>query len=175
QVTLLYLVSSIVVGDRLLTAGLGQAGFGAPGFPASTPPTDNAYPAQPFSFGYDNVDEYGNRQFHTERADANNVRTGSYGYTDARGLYRRVNYVADANGFRATVETNEPGTQAGASADAVFYAKPVVVAPSAPPRTAAYAAPVYARPAAPNYRHHGYAQAAYGRAGYGRRGYGYRK
>lgn len=34
---------------------------------------------------------------------------GSYGYTDAWGLYRIVDYVADANGFRATIRTNEPG------------------------------------------------------------------
>ncbi|KAH6938680.1 hypothetical protein HPB50_011715 [Hyalomma asiaticum] len=84
------------------------------------------WPPQPYSFGYDNVDEYGNRQFRTEQGDSNNAKTGSYGYRDVNGLYRRVNYVADANGFRATVDTNEPGTAPGASADAVFNAAPVV-------------------------------------------------
>ncbi|KAG0413894.1 hypothetical protein HPB47_008957 [Ixodes persulcatus] len=79
----------------------------------------------PFSFGYDTVDEYGTKLFHKEQSDANNARTGSYGYMDANGIYRRVNYVADANGFRATIETNEPGTQAGRSADAIFNARPV--------------------------------------------------
>lgn len=36
--------------------------------------------------------------------------TGSYGYTDSYGIYRQVDYVADKNGFRATIKTNEPGT-----------------------------------------------------------------
>ncbi|KAK8772632.1 hypothetical protein V5799_024124 [Amblyomma americanum] len=85
-----------------------------------------ASPPQPYSFGYDKVDEYGNRLFHSEQGDSSNAKTGSYGYRDAYGLYRRVNYVADANGFRATVDTNEPGTAPGASADVVFNAAPVV-------------------------------------------------
>nr|XP_050043579.1 cuticle protein 10.9-like [Dermacentor andersoni] len=83
-------------------------------------------PPQPYSFGYVNVDEYGNRQFRSEQGDSNNAKTGSYGYRGVNGLYRRVNYVADANGFGATVDTNEPGTAPGASADAVFNAGPVV-------------------------------------------------
>ncbi|KAL1424085.1 hypothetical protein MTO96_020515 [Rhipicephalus appendiculatus] len=83
-------------------------------------------PPQPYSFGYNNVDEYGNRQFHSEQGDSNNAKTGSYGYRDANGIFRRVNYVADAYGFRATVDTNEPGTAPGASADAVFNSASVV-------------------------------------------------
>ncbi|GIY34705.1 uncharacterized protein CEXT_327491 [Caerostris extrusa] len=35
---------------------------------------------------------------------------GSYGFTDHRGIHREVHYVADKQGFRATVKTNEPGT-----------------------------------------------------------------
>ncbi|GFY46036.1 uncharacterized protein TNIN_92831 [Trichonephila inaurata madagascariensis] len=35
---------------------------------------------------------------------------GSYGFSDARGIHRQVNYVADHAGFRAQVKTNEPGT-----------------------------------------------------------------
>ncbi|KAK8765727.1 hypothetical protein V5799_031661, partial [Amblyomma americanum] len=95
------------------------AGYPGPGFGGyAAPVAANAYrgyadyasPPQPYSFGYDNVDEYGNRQFRSEQGDSSNAKTGSYGYRDAYGLYRRVNYVADANGFRATVDTNEPGT-----------------------------------------------------------------
>ncbi|CAN7996845.1 unnamed protein product, partial [Ixodes pacificus] len=109
-------------------------------------------PPQPYSFGYDNVDEYGTKLFHKETGDANNVKRGSYGYTDANGLYRRVNYVADANGFRATVETNEPGTQAGASADAVFNANPVVVGPTGAGTVGAtYASSAYGSKAALGY------------------------
>ncbi|KAH7965249.1 hypothetical protein HPB49_005386 [Dermacentor silvarum] len=102
-------------------------------------------PPQPYSFGYDNVDEFGTQSYHKEQGDANNVKTGTYGYRDASGIYRRVSYVADANGFRATVDTNEPGTAPGYSADAVFNAKPVVVpaaAKSASAPVPAYAAPV---------------------------------
>ncbi|KAL1444394.1 hypothetical protein MTO96_029891 [Rhipicephalus appendiculatus] len=91
-------------------------------------------PPQPYSFGYDNVDEFGNRQFRSEQSDSNNAKRGSYGYRDVNGIYRRVNYVADAYGFRATVDTNEPGTAPGASADAVFNAAPVV--PPVPSTTA---------------------------------------
>lgn len=68
------------------------------------------YAPQPYSFGYDTVDEYGNKQFRQETSDANNAKRGSYGYTDADGIYRRVDYVADAAGFRATISTNEPGS-----------------------------------------------------------------
>lgn len=34
---------------------------------------------------------------------------GSYGYQDNQGLYRQVDYVANAGGFRASLKTNEPG------------------------------------------------------------------
>lgn len=95
------------------------------------------------------MDELGNRQYRSEQGDANNVKTGSYGYTDVYGLYRRVNYVADANGFRATVDTNEPGTAPGASADVVFNASPVV--PPVPGGTAASAGFGAARYGAPGY------------------------
>lgn len=81
---------------------------------------------QPYSFGYNNIDEFGTSLYHKEEGDANNRKTGSYGYRDANGLYRHVNYIADEYGFRVTIETNEPGTQSGASADAVFKAKPAV-------------------------------------------------
>ncbi|XP_070377448.1 larval cuticle protein A3A-like isoform X2 [Dermacentor albipictus] len=88
---------------------------------ASSP--EPVYPPQPYSFGYDNVDEYGTQSFHKEESDANNVKTGSYGYRDVNGTYRKVTYVADADGFRATVDMNEPGTVTGHTADAVFSSK----------------------------------------------------
>lgn len=88
-------------------------------------------PPQPYNFGYDNVDENGTRAFHNEAGDASNAKKGSYGYSDYNGLFRSVNYVADASGYRATVDTNEPGTKAESSADAVFNANPSAAASKA--------------------------------------------
>ncbi|KAH9371592.1 hypothetical protein HPB48_021429 [Haemaphysalis longicornis] len=109
----------------------------------------------PYNFDYNVTDESGTMIFHTEKADSNNTKTGTYGYRDPSGIYRTVNYVADADGFRATIDTNEPGTAAGMSADAVFNAMPVMV-PTPPGGTAprprpagagpAYTPPRYSRP-----------------------------
>ncbi|XP_055936680.1 adult-specific cuticular protein ACP-20-like [Argiope bruennichi] len=63
---------------------------------------------QPFKFGYSIKDKHG-EQHREEVGDGKNVK-GSYGFTDARGIKRQVNYVADHAGFRAEVKTNEPGT-----------------------------------------------------------------
>ncbi|GBN26767.1 hypothetical protein AVEN_171922-1 [Araneus ventricosus] len=63
---------------------------------------------QPFKFGYNVKDKHG-EQHREEVGDGKNVK-GSYGFTDARGIHRQVNYVADHAGFRAQVKTNEPGT-----------------------------------------------------------------
>ncbi|GFR15338.1 adult-specific rigid cuticular protein 15.7 [Trichonephila clavata] len=65
---------------------------------------------------------------------------GIYTIADIDGRARRVDYVADGHGFRATVKTNEPGTAASAPAAALIaspYAGPVApvvnhVAPAAP-------------------------------------------
>ncbi|XP_050043574.1 cuticle protein 10.9-like [Dermacentor andersoni] len=109
--------------------GFQGAGFQGPLYAAAATPgfsaAGSSYPPQPYSFGYDSTDEFGTQLFHKEQGDASNAKTGSYGYRDASGLFRTVKYVADANGFRATVDTNEPGTAPGASADAVFNANPV--------------------------------------------------
>ncbi|XP_075535154.1 uncharacterized protein LOC142570690 [Dermacentor variabilis] len=115
----------------------------------------------------------------SEQGDANNVKTGSYGYRDVNGLFRRVNYIADANGFRATVDTNEPGTEPGASADVVFNASPVV--PPIPGGAAAQntfgegaGAPgynAYAGFGGGGYGPSSSAAGAFGYGGYGRNGY----
>ncbi|CAL1279601.1 unnamed protein product [Larinioides sclopetarius] len=63
---------------------------------------------KPFKFGYSVMDKHG-EQHREEVGDGKNVK-GSYGFTDARGIHRQVNYVADHAGFRAQVKTNEPGT-----------------------------------------------------------------
>ncbi|GFY77490.1 cuticle protein 10.9, partial [Trichonephila inaurata madagascariensis] len=68
------------------------------------------YPPQPYNFDYQARDEQGNVHYRNEQGDQSGAVRGSYGYTDNQGLYRVVDYVADANGFRANVRTNEPGT-----------------------------------------------------------------
>ncbi|XP_064455911.1 cuticle protein 10.9-like [Ornithodoros turicata] len=83
------------------------------------------YPPQPYSFNFDSTDEFGTRLFQSESGDEGNRKTGSYGYVDASGVQRTVNYVADENGFRATVDTNEPGTKAESPADVQLNANPL--------------------------------------------------
>ncbi|CAL1286177.1 unnamed protein product [Larinioides sclopetarius] len=63
----------------------------------------------PFTFGYRFTDDYGTTQAREEKTDPNGSKTGSYSFVDATGNYRRVDYIADVHGFRATVRSNEPG------------------------------------------------------------------
>jgi hypothetical protein len=79
-------------------------------------------PPQPFEFAYTSTDEYGTTSSRQESSDGNRV-TGSYSYQDAQGLYRTVEYVADENGYRATVKTNEPGTDNQSPADVQLNAE----------------------------------------------------
>ncbi|KAL1448635.1 hypothetical protein MTO96_044023, partial [Rhipicephalus appendiculatus] len=110
---------------------------------------------KPYSFGYDTTDEFGTRLFHNEQSDNKNAKTGTYGYRDVNGIFRTVSYVADADGFRATIDTNEPGTAPGASADAVFNANPVATPPTVPRpgglTRPAYTSPSYTRPLVPGF------------------------
>ncbi|KFM78145.1 Cuticle protein 16.8, partial [Stegodyphus mimosarum] len=64
---------------------------------------------QPYKFGY-SVKDVSSQQYREEAGNGAGVVTGSYGFTDANGIQRQVNYIADAAGFRAQVKTNEPGT-----------------------------------------------------------------
>ncbi|CAL1288786.1 unnamed protein product [Larinioides sclopetarius] len=64
---------------------------------------------QPYSFGY-SVNDHHSEQHRHETGNGHGAVVGSYGFTDARGIARQVNYVADHAGFRAQVNTNEPGT-----------------------------------------------------------------
>jgi len=108
----------------------------------------------PYSFGYQTADEFGTQQTRSENANEFNQRTGSYGFTDARGIYRQVNYVADEFGFRAQVDTNEPGTAPSAPAAATYNSAPIAVKTvakvAAAPLAFAAAAPAvaYAAPVA---------------------------
>lgn len=54
-------------------------------------------------------DHYGNKQWRQEHSSKPMEVHGSYGYHDVNGVYREVTYVADKDGFRAKIKTNEPG------------------------------------------------------------------
>ncbi|XP_015907678.1 cuticle protein 14-like [Parasteatoda tepidariorum] len=59
--------------------------------------------------GYNENQLTGGASFYREKGYANGTRTGSYGYTTRNGLIRIVTYIADKDGYRAEVLTNEPG------------------------------------------------------------------
>jgi len=76
-------------------------------------------PIAPYAFGYtaDAIDGSSSRQ---ESSDGSGVVRGSYTLSSADGIKRVVNYIADENGFRAQVQTNEPGTESQSPANVVF-------------------------------------------------------
>ncbi|KAF8791767.1 Cuticle protein 16.8 like protein [Argiope bruennichi] len=71
----------------------------------------------PYSFSYTSNTEDGGSSGHQENGDGAGRVTGSYTVTDLEGHNRVIEYIADENGFRATVRTNEPGTANLNSAD----------------------------------------------------------
>ncbi|XP_055950681.1 cuticle protein 10.9-like [Argiope bruennichi] len=79
---------------------------------------------RPYEFGYEFGDGQGMNQHRRESSDgAGNVK-GSYSYTDPYGVYRNVEYQADANGYRAVVKSNEPGLSNQNAADVTFLVEP---------------------------------------------------
>ncbi|GIY30441.1 uncharacterized protein CDAR_375951 [Caerostris darwini] len=62
-----------------------------------------------FAMGYQ-ANGDGAASFRSEQGDGSGNVRGSYGYRDAQGLYRMVEYSAGQGGFQAAVKTNEPGT-----------------------------------------------------------------
>lgn len=74
----------------------------------------------PYSFAFEEVDEYGTKISRQESGDERGVVQGQYSYQDASGLIRTVQYVADDDGFRANVISNEPGLTNSAPAGATY-------------------------------------------------------
>lgn len=91
--------------------------------PDTTKPSEVPSRNIPYKFGYDMNDGLGTDQHREETANEAGVVTGSYGYRDLHGVYRVVNYIADKDGFRAFVKTNEPGAANPGSADVVVLAE----------------------------------------------------
>lgn len=77
--------------------------------PSEVPAEEEVQPPKPYSFSYDTEHEDGSTNRREESSDGSGTVRGSYGYRDADGLFRTVDYIADANGFRANVRSNEPG------------------------------------------------------------------
>jgi hypothetical protein len=95
-----------------------------------------------YNFGY-NEDHTSGGTFRREAGDAHGNVAGSYGLRDADGRIRIVNYVANDDGFKADIQTNEPGVEPKDTADATFNkAESVLV------ETVAAPAPYVAIPAA---------------------------
>ncbi|GIY71318.1 cuticle protein 16.8 [Caerostris darwini] len=66
--------------------------------------------SQPYKFGYSLKSKHGEQQHREESGKAGEAVVGSYGFTDAKGFYRIVHYIADKAGFRVQIKPNEPGT-----------------------------------------------------------------
>jgi hypothetical protein len=120
-----------------------------------------------YKFGYQIVDGLGATNGREESGDGYGNKVGSYNLADIDGRVRRVDYVADDLGFRATINTNEPGTVASDTA-AATYLGPAGYAGHGPAVLKGGPAVVAAAPAvlAPAVA----APIAYGKGGYG--GYG---
>ncbi|GIX77061.1 hypothetical protein CDAR_410471 [Caerostris darwini] len=105
-------------------AQYGHGGYGDAGYGGHN---DYAQPT-PYQYGYDIAGDHGEfKQTRQEHGDGHGNVQGSYGYTDAHGIYRQVDYVADHHGFRAQVKTNEPGTESQNPADVELHAQPAQV------------------------------------------------
>ncbi|KAG1671211.1 Cuticle protein 16.8 [Nymphon striatum] len=153
---------------------------------------DDYEEAKPYEFGFNTKDEYDTQINRQESGDGYGNVKGSYGYTDAYGLYRQVEYTADDYGFKAQIKTNEPGTANQNPADVQIYADPAESKYEAPKKgynnahKAVAHAPSYGHKAvvahAPSYGHGAvvahsgsYAAPSYGhRASYAAPSYGHR-
>ncbi|GFQ91660.1 uncharacterized protein TNCT_650981 [Trichonephila clavata] len=93
----------------------------------NTKPCISQYPPKPYSFNYQVTDDHGNVHFRREQSDPSGTVSGSYGYMHINGLYRTVEYVANAEGFKAQVKSNEPGVGVGgpSPADVQLTVEPV--------------------------------------------------
>ncbi|GIY83363.1 uncharacterized protein CEXT_767691 [Caerostris extrusa] len=76
----------------------------------------DAYQSQHIGLHNDKEHDYKD-DYEGESSDGHGSVKGSYGFTDEHGRYRSVQYVADKEGFRASVKTNEPGTESQNPAD----------------------------------------------------------
>ncbi|XP_054707624.1 proteoglycan 4-like [Uloborus diversus] len=88
------------------------------------PKTQEQIDNSQYGFGFLMNDGNGSGQSRQEISNGDGTVKGRYSYTDPFGMYRVVNYVADRNGFRAVVHSNEPGVANPGSADVMVIAEP---------------------------------------------------
>ncbi|KAG8200534.1 hypothetical protein JTE90_000607 [Oedothorax gibbosus] len=74
-----------------------------------------------YHFGYEVNDEKEGHQYRHEQKDEKGNVQGQFGYRDAKGQFRQVEYVADNHGFRARVKTNEAGVDNQNPADVELH------------------------------------------------------
>lgn len=77
-----------------------------------------SFQPSPYSFNYE-AEASGGSSSRKESADANGAVTGSYEVRNEDGSVRVVEYIADKDGFRANVKTNEVGTKSDNPADVI--------------------------------------------------------
>ncbi|XP_018495800.1 pro-resilin-like [Galendromus occidentalis] len=99
---------------RAPQGGGGGGGGGSNDY--NDPGYDVADEWKPYSFSYSAQDTDGSHS-HQQQADSRNRVTGQYSIMMADGRMRIVKYVADENGFRAQIVTNEQGTESKNPAD----------------------------------------------------------
>lgn len=94
-----------------------------------------------YAFGY-NEDHATGGTFRRETGSPG-IAQGSYGLRDIDGRMRVVNYVADGLGFRANIQTNEPGVDASQDPASVLINKAAaIVAPYLTKQVIAAPAPI---------------------------------
>ncbi|KFM73211.1 Cuticle protein 10.9, partial [Stegodyphus mimosarum] len=86
----------------------------------TAPRAPETYNYSPYSFNYVAQGEDGSSS-RQETGDASGRVVGSYTLAVDDGRRRVVEYIADQDGFRATIDTNEPGTDVQNPADVVFH------------------------------------------------------
>lgn len=86
-------------------------------------PFENSQP-KPYEFGFEVSDGLGMFQHRRETSDGVGRVEGSYGYVDHNGVSRKVDYVADKDGFRPVIHSNEPGLSGQSSANVLFIVQP---------------------------------------------------
>ncbi|GFY53208.1 cuticle protein 10.9 [Trichonephila inaurata madagascariensis] len=83
----------------------------------------------PYSYNYNAETEDGGSSSRQESSDGAGRVSGSYTVNNIEGHSRVVEYIADENGFRAVVKSNEPGTTNQNPADVTVESSADATAP----------------------------------------------